>query len=71
MFEKKFAITRVVGDEREVLKLFGENEKDKAIAYGAEVAATNDKGIISCILAIFDEDNRIKDGGFRLFEAWK
>lgn len=71
MFEKKFAVTRTIGNNEEILKTFGENEKEAAIAYGAEVAKTNENGVIACIFASFDENGNMYNRECRIFEVWQ
>lgn len=53
MMHKQFAVTRVNGNRETVLKLFGENEKATAIAYGSNIAKENTSGIIACVQALF------------------
>lgn len=71
MFKRKFAVTKVVGNNEEIIKFFDENKKEEAIAFGANFAKTNKEGIISCILADFDENNHIKNNECRVFEVWE
>ena len=71
MFTRKFAVTKCVGDNEEILKYFAEDEKDKALAYGAEIAKENTEGVITCIRAMFDEDGNIKGREARVFEVWE
>lgn len=70
MFEKKFAVTKTVGNDEKILKYFGEDEKEAALAYGAEVAKGNTDGVISCILARFDENGNKKNNECEVFEVW-
>lgn len=70
MFEKKFAVAKTVGNDEKILKYFGEDEKAAALAYGAEVAKDNTDGVISCILARFDESGNKKNGECEVFEVW-
>ncbi len=70
MFEKKFAVTKTVGNDEKILKYFGEDNKAAALAYGAEVAKKNTDGVISCILARFDENGNKKNGECEVFEVW-
>lgn len=70
MFEKKFAITKTVGNDEKILKYFGEDEKAAAMAYGAEVAKENTEGVIACIMARFDEDGNMKGSECEVFEVW-
>lgn len=70
MFEKKFAVTKTVGNNEEILKYFGEDEKSEALAYGANIAKDNSEGVISCILARFDKDGNKKNNECEVFEVW-
>lgn len=70
MFEKKFAVTKTVGNDEKILKYFSEDEKAEALAYGAEVAKENTEGVITCIAARFDEDGNMKNGECEVFEVW-
>ncbi len=70
MFEKKIAVTKSIGNDEKILKYFGEDEKSAALAYGAEVAKTNTDGVITCIMARFDENGNMKDGECEVFEVW-
>ena len=71
MMQRQFAVTRVNGNEETVLKLFGENEKAAAIAYGAEVAKDNTSGIITCVQALFDVERKRMSSSCRVFEVWQ
>ena len=71
MFERKFAVTRTVKNNEVVLKFFGEDQKQEALAYGAEVAKTNKEGVIACIEAQFDENGNMKNRECRVFEVWE
>lgn len=70
MMQRQFAVTRVNGNEESVLKLFGENEKAAAIAYGSKIAKENTSGIIACVQALFDAENQKMSGICRVFEVW-
>lgn len=70
MFEKKFAVTKTVGNDEKILKYFGEDEKAEALAYGANIAKENSEGVISCILARFDRDGNKKNNECEVFEVW-
>lgn len=71
MFEKKFAVTRTIDSKETVLRFFREDEKEAAMAYGAEVAKTNNKGVIACVLALFDENDNMKNYECKVFEVWQ
>ncbi|MGN0441628.1 MAG: hypothetical protein ACI4FO_02890 [Acutalibacteraceae bacterium] len=70
MSERKFAVTRVIGNDEVVLKLFGEDEKSAAIAYGAEIAKHNTSGVIACVQGVFDIERRKMSASSRVFEVW-
>lgn len=70
MFEKKFAVTKTIGNDEEILKYFGEDEKAEALAYGEEIAKNNTEGVIACILAQFDKDGNKKNNECEVFEVW-
>ena len=69
IMEKKYAITRTVGNNEEVLKVFG-SDKQAALAYGAEVAKDNSEGVIACVYALFNEEGKMFGGNCRVFEVW-
>lgn len=68
--ERKYAVTRCIGNNEEVLKVFGD-DKEAAIAYGAEIAKGNTEGVISCVLAIFNQENKLSNHDVKVFEVWK
>ena len=70
MFEKKFAILKIVGNDEKILKYFGEDDKATALAYGEEAAKKKTEGVISCVLAEFDENGNKKNGECEVFEVW-
>lgn len=70
MFEKKFAVTKTIGNDEKILKYFGEDEKVAALSYGAEIAKGNVDGVITCILARFDKNGNKKNGECEVFEVW-
>ncbi len=71
MEETKFVVLRVVGNDETVLKIFDDDEKDAAIAYGESVARENTIGTIACIRAWFDAAGQKRDDIMEIFEAWK
>ena len=71
MFEKKFAVTRTVGNNEKILKFFNEDEKEEALLYGAAVAKDNTEGVITCMLAQFDKKNRMKNEECEVYEVWE
>lgn len=68
--KRKYAITRTVGNNEIVLKTFDENCKDEALAYGAEIAKSNTEGVISCVFALFNDDDKMNNYDVRVFEVW-
>lgn len=70
MYEKRFAITRTVGNDEVVLKHFGENKKEAAMTYGAEAAKDNTEGIISCILTMIDTKSGKMSSVCRVYNVW-
>lgn len=70
MYEKKFAVTRCIGNTEHILRCFAEEEKEAALAFGREVAETNAEGVITCVRAVLDADGRFKDGACEVFEVW-
>ena len=70
MFEKKFAVTKTIGNDEKILKYFGEDEKVAALEYGSEIAKENTDGVISCILARFDKNGNKKNNECEVFEVW-
>ncbi|MCD7828052.1 MAG: DUF4205 domain-containing protein [Clostridiales bacterium] len=68
--ERKFAVIRVVGNDEEVLKVF-DDDKQAALAYGAEIAKNNTDGVIACVQAFFNEENKMCTSQFRVFEVWE
>ena len=67
----RFAVTHIVGNEETIIKTFPEEEKQKAIEYGREIAKGNTSGIIACIKALFDENNNRADNKCWIFEVWE
>lgn len=68
--EKKLAITKVYKNDTKVLKAFEADQKDEAIAYGAELAKTNKEGAIVCSLATFDDEGKMNPACIRVYEVW-
>ncbi len=71
MEETKFVVLRVVGNDEAVLKIFGEDDKEAALAYGESAAKENTAGTIACIRAWFDAAGQRRDDIMEIFEAWK
>ncbi len=70
MLESKIAITKTVGNNEIILKFFSQDEKEAAKAYGAAVAKDNVDGVISCVLAEFDESGKMEDNQCQVLEVW-
>lgn len=68
--KKRFAITRTIGNNVTVLKSFDKDCKEKALAYGAEVAKSNTEGSICCVLALFNDEGKMYHNDVRIFEVW-
>ena len=71
MEETKFVVLRVVGNDETVLKIFGNDEKEAALAYGESAAKENTAGTVACIRAWFDAAGHWRDDIMEIFEAWK
>lgn len=70
IYERKFAVIRWIDTNNiKVLKFFGENEKEAALAFGAEYAKTTD-AVIHCVLASFNQHNQMKNGECDIYEVW-
>ena len=67
----KFAVTRIVGNEKTIIRTFPEEEKQNAIEYGREIAKGNISGVIACIKALFDENDNRADNKCWIFEVWE
>ena len=70
MFARKFSVMHTIGNEEKVLKTFPENQKDEAFRYGVEVGKKIDRGVIACVLAHMDENDRMIGNQYRVFEVW-
>ena len=66
---KKFAVTRTIGNDEKVLKVF-DDDKESAIAYGAEVAKTNTEGVISCVQGLFNNEGKMCVNYLKVYEVW-
>lgn len=72
MLKRQFAETRTEENEETLLKLFEENENEEAIAYAAEIAKENTRGVIACIYALADaENNKVATNCCRVYKVWK
>ena len=70
IYEHKFAVVQWIATGTiKVLKFFGEDEKEAALAVGAEYAKTTDS-VIHCVLASFNQHNQMKNGECRIYEVW-
>ncbi len=67
--KRKFAVTRIVGNDTEVLRVFGD-DKAAAIAYGAEIAKDNTSGVINCVYALFNDEGKMGTHVMRVYEVW-
>lgn len=65
-----FAIVRTDGNTEKLLKLFGEDDKEEAKAYGRGLAAEHPEWCISCIRARFDMETHKRSATCEVFEVW-
>lgn len=70
MFEKKFAVSHVKGNDETIIKFFREDEKEAAKSYGYNIRKNYDGGVIEVFLARFDENGNIKDNEREVFEVY-
>lgn len=70
MYKEKFAIKWICGNDETVLRYFDESEKAAALSAGKEIAKSNAKGVIACVLAFFDKEGNMKNGECEVFEVW-
>lgn len=66
---KKYALKLTRGDDVKILEVF--DDKPAAMAAGAEYRKTisPDKGLLSLILAEFDDDGNMVGNAYRLLEV--
>lgn len=67
----KFAVTRVVGDDETILKLFKETQLEEARAYGKQAAHNYNTGLITLFKAAFAPDGTRADDRFRLYDCYR
>ena len=67
----KFAVAHMLGDEVTILKLFEEDQKEAAMAYGQQAAQEYDTGLICLIKAAFTPEGERADDRYRLYEAYE
>lgn len=67
----KFAVTHIIGNEENVIRMFPEEEKQKAIEYVRITAERNTSGVIACIKALFDNNNNRADNKCQVYEVWE
>lgn len=67
---KKFAIEFTHGDDETILELF--DTKEQAMAAGEQYRKqyTREQGLLSCILADFDENGNRIGNSYRFYDAW-
>ncbi len=66
--ERKYALTHIVGDTEQIIKVF--DTKDDAIAYGDAVAHDYKDGTVACIQALFDFSTNKMSASRRVFHVW-
>lgn len=67
---RKFSVKHTVRNEEKVQKIFQESQKDADFRYGGEMVKEIDRGMIACVLAYIDENNRMIGNQCRVFEVW-
>lgn len=67
---KKFAITLTHGNDKTILALF--DTKEEAMAAGEQYRKkfTREQGLVSCILADFDERENMVGNSYHLYHSW-
>ena len=68
---EKYAIKLVKDDNNTILETF--TSKDEALAAGSRYRAkfTREQGLISCVQAEFDEEDRIVGNRYELIDTWR
>ncbi len=69
MFERKFAITRTVKNDEEILQYF--TTKDEAISYAESAAETNTEGVIAVIEAEFNSEGVMYNNTCRVYRVFE
>lgn len=67
----KFAVSRVVGDEETILKLFEGNQKDAAVSCAKQAAKEYPTGLIVLFQAAFTPEGSRADERMRMYEAYR
>ena len=67
---KKYAIELTKGDNEIILETFESKEQAMAAGEGYRKKYTREQGLLSCILADFDEENNMIGNNYRLFHSW-
>ena len=71
MYEKKYLVTLVEGNNEKVLKAFAADEREQANAYGREEAVKKpDNSVVACYGAYVDKDYHIRAGRREIVEIW-
>ena len=71
MYEKKYLVTKVIGNKETILKEFSADEREEAHAFGKEAAQTRQADtVITCYGAMTDEVNHIQAGRREIVEIW-
>lgn len=67
---KKFAIELTKGDDEKILAIF--DTKEEAMAAGEQYRKqySREQGLVSCILADFDNDGNRVGNAYRLYNSW-
>lgn len=68
-FEKKFAATRTVKNDEEILKYF--RTKEEAISYAESAAETNTEGVIAVIEAEFNFEGVMNNNTCRVYRVFE
>ena len=66
----QFAVTWAHGNERELIKLFGEAGKEEALAFARVYSRSHPGQFISCIRTLVDSENRLAGNSYALYGAW-
>lgn len=69
MFERKFATTRVIKNDEEILQYF--RTKDEAISYAESAAETNTEGVIAVIEAEFNSEGVMYNHTCRVYKVFE
>lgn len=70
MYQSKFAVTYVVGNDETILCYF--DNKAEAIDFGEkEKSHLINGGVLTCIQAEFDDKGNMKDNTCLVYEVWE